>query len=159
MFGLFSGNSKSQLKDFKFDSYHLKATIDLKRAEPDILKVSNILLNEPSNLAKRLRADAADFLVEWMMATDDYMFGYRGKYNALIEEREDLGTISCAAQIKYCLEHNVEYSSEPEAEYEIMKTFAQYVANPNNKIKPNKEIKNMIAALESNTLKEFVANY
>jgi hypothetical protein len=159
MFGLFSGNSKSELKHFKFDSYHLKATIDLKRAEPDVLKVSNILLNEPSNLAKRLRADAADFLIEWMMATDDYMFGYRGKYNALIEEREDLGTISCAAQIKYCLEHKVEYSSEPEAEYQIMKLFAQYVANPNNNIKPNKEIKKMIAALESDTLKAFVADY
>lgn len=158
-FSIFSTSSQTKLDKYDLEHYSLKSNKELNNAEKKVLEISNILLDEPANQSKEKRIAAMDYLLEWMVNTENYFFGFRGKYSKLIDEREDLGILSCAAQIKYCLENNVPNSRYGDAEYQIIKIFMEYIANKNNKVKKNREIKKLIKELNKGNLKKYLESY
>ena len=147
--------TSSKLKKYNFDNYDLETQESLAKAEQDILAVSNILLEEPINKSKDLRFDAGAFLSDWMYNTDEYMFG-TGNLKNLFEGKVEFAIISLAAQCKYCLENDVQFSSESNARLSIWKMMASYFENPQNKVKLTENLKNLIKAKNDNKLFEFL---
>ena len=146
----------SPLKKYNFESYHLDSQESINNAKQDILSIANLLLEESIESNKKLRFEAGYLLSGWMSKNDDYSFG-SGNLKKLFDDKVELAIVSMSAQIKYCLENEVNSSYDPKSRFEIWKMITVYIENPKNKVKLTTKLKQLIQAKNDGKLAGFLA--
>jgi len=121
----------------------LKSTQDYHEFAEQVLDCSHYILMTPYSKKDKDRTAATKFIVRWMKGSPSLDFEVSETIKVLTEEKEELIGIYISCYAKQLLEDDENSLSKTELESEALKLFASYCNNPNNKIKPTKELKKL----------------
>lgn len=129
-------------QDFnKIENTQFLAIEDYKKAEPDVSKAANFLYSTPNKPETRNRAIALTFIIKWMEGTDAYTFNIDEDALNVTKGSKDLLGMYFAGLSKVVLDHQGIKLSDKEMHEKTAEILAQYCADKNNKLKPNKALK------------------
>lgn len=127
----------------QYRSMRLEKRADYLNAEPTIIRVTEYLLNTAINKDEQTRLDAAQFLLKWMEGTPDHTYSFHSRISQITKNNIDLMGVYLAAMVKYSLEYKEEATDLKVLQLNTLKTLLTYVANADNGVKSNAELKKL----------------
>ncbi|MES2829497.1 MAG: hypothetical protein V4687_15155 [Bacteroidota bacterium] len=140
----------------QFRLVKLKKTADYALAEPKIKNISEYLLNTPIKKDEMNRLDATQFLLKWMEGTPDHTYSFHSRISQITKDNIDLMGVYLAAMVKFSLEYKDESADLKVLQLNTLKTLLTYVANPENGVKSNTELKKMKELASKGLLEKYI---
>lgn len=138
----FHAQDFNKLKDLK-----LVKLEDYKKAEPEILKLTNFLYNTPVKPETDNRTLAMAYIIQWMTGTD-YTFNIGERDVKLTKGTPDLLAMYMAALTKVAISNPDKKLSDDELYDAASKVLAEYCSKKENKLKPSKTLKKIIKKMK-----------
>lgn len=120
------------------------------------LETANYILSVPPNNDDMMLVKARQYLIMWMTGSPDYTFSVGTSFVQVSETSKELGAVYLAAMVKCHMDNEEQKDKEQEMTLCAVKRVIAYTANVNNKIKPKKNLKKMIAANKNGELEVYI---
>jgi hypothetical protein len=153
---LLSANVSYAQNFSNLDTIQLQEKSDYSKNDSVALACANFLLNTPVDVNDANRNNSARFLIRWMSGTPDYTFNIDESVGKVTQSNSMLLGIFLASATKYMLENKEQSKDANAVKFNSFLIYAQYCENPSNKLEQTKEIKKLIKAKDSNTLREYL---
>lgn len=129
-----------------------------KEYEPLVLECANYILesNYQMNSSNQVNLNAFIFIVNWMTGTPDYSFTIDSKITKICKNQSLLSSVYMAACVKYSIENKQDAKNSQAISYNGYLTFIKYCENLDNGVIIKGEMKKLIDAKNSNTLKKYL---
>lgn len=149
--------NKTFAQDYSdLEKISLKDRTECADNEKLVLECSNYVLESPLNVIEKdeNRLSAMKFIMRWMEATPDYSFSLDESMGKATSSNPTLLAVLLAAMSQYALENKTDDAND--VKYNSFITFIKYCEDPDNKVKLNEDLKELIKARDENNLKEFL---
>ena len=128
----------SHLKEIK-----LQSSEDYSEFAEQVLDCSYYLLMTPYSKRDADRVAATNFITRWLKGSPTAGFTVSETIKTVTEEKEALIGLYISCYAKQLLEDDENVLSSSELEEKALHSLVNYCNNPNNKIKPTKELKKL----------------
>lgn len=112
--------------------------------EDKVLACVNYLFENPADQDKLSRVIGIQYILKWMEGTPNYTFSIGEEVMKLSNGNKDIFGLHLVAMTKVALENKESNLSEEELATKAKNLVIDYCSNPQNKMKPSKEIKKII---------------
>jgi hypothetical protein len=121
-----------------------------------VTQCSDYILKSPINLVEKddNRIKAVKFILRWMEATPDYSFSLDETMDKATSSNPSLLGVLLASMAKYAIENK--NNDMDDIKYNSFITFIKYLEEPNNKVKLDDDLKDLIKAKHENNLREYL---
>jgi len=134
----------------------LSTSENCKRAETKVIECCEYLFSVPCE-ENLMSLNAILFLIDWMGATPDYLFGHNMNFYKVIKSKELVAGRYYAAMVMTAIQENMD-NNDDNFQLNAISKFLEYCENPGSKIKINKKLKKFIEAKKNNSLKEIITS-
>ena len=128
---------------YPYQDIKLEKPTDYSETEPLALSAAKFLLSAPFLELDVSRANALQFLSNWMMGTRVYQFYMQGKVAAISDDRNVL-SLYIAAMVKYTLENKKEAVNPMTVEHNASKIVIAYCDDQKNNFKLKKKYRKLL---------------
>jgi hypothetical protein len=134
------------------DSVSLNTPEEIKKAEPCVIIAADYVLSKPLHDNSNMYNIYRQLIITWMGSTSDYSFSLNSNILALTKEEHNelLFGVYAACLAKSALQNKTNFVEE------AVKLFADYVANPDNKVQQTANIKKLITSKKENKLEKYL---
>ena len=136
--------------------YSFGAKEDYKKAEEKVLECSHYLTTTPLKKPDPNRLCAVQFLLRWMEGTPDYNFMLDEMAIKLSKTNNDLLGVYVAGMANYAIQHPNEARDTRVLQFQAIDALLDYCKKSDNNAKPDKELRQMMAAKNKGKLKEYL---
>ncbi len=138
------------------DEISMKNKSECAENEGLVLECCDYILKSPVNTIDKdvNRLSALQFIMRWMEATPDYSFALDESMAKVANANPTLLGVMLSCMSKYALENKTDNVND--VKYNSFLLFIGYLENPDNKVKLNKDLKELIDAKDRNSLKDYL---
>lgn len=137
-------------QDFtKIEKNRFENPEDYKKAEPEILKLTNFLLNTPTYPLNSDRGQASIYVLQWLSGSN-FTFDIDDRVIKLTKGSGELFAMYMISKTKVLLSNPNKKLSEKKIYKMTSKILATYCANEKNNLKPSKALKKIIKKMKKN---------
>ncbi|TLX73912.1 hypothetical protein E9993_13975 [Labilibacter sediminis] len=129
----------SHLKDVK-----LQSAKDYTEYTEQIFDCSDYILLTPYDKKDKERTTAINFVTRWLEGSPEYSFFISDNIKVITEERDDLLGLYTTCYAKIIVENEGAITNHEKIENLAINSLLEYCGNQINKVKPTKEMKNLI---------------
>lgn len=144
-------NAQDQFADLPFETKS-----SFKQGEPEILKMTNYILENPGNDSDAKRLTALRNIIKWMSGTPDYMFSLDESLSAVMKKNDAVVGLYMTALAKTALEKPEISKDQNQMKLNAFTLLLNYCENPVNGVKQTKELKKAIEAKNSGQLNAYL---
>jgi hypothetical protein len=138
-----------QYDQFKFDKKE-----DYKLADSAVLQTANFLLSAPIDQNTALRLSAGHFVMKWMEGTPEYTFTLDQNAIKYLSDNVDLMMLYMTSMAKYALQNKASDINDITLNGVII--LLEYINNPANNVKKDKNLKKLSDANDRGYLESFL---
>jgi hypothetical protein len=138
----------------QFDQYKLNKPGDFKLADSAVLQTANFLLSTPIDQNVNMRLKAGHFVMKWMQGTPDYTFSLEQNAIKYLSDNVDLMLLYMTSMAKYSLEAKSDDAKV--TTINGVKILLNYINNPANDVKKDKNLKKLSDANDKGNLEGFL---
>lgn len=137
----------------ELNEIYIKTSADAVDYAGEALQVAEYILATPPSKTGD-RAQAENFLMQWMKLTPDYHFAFNAKY-MILENNPELQPVYMASMVRYQVSNKQQKVSDDEL-MTVYTDLAEYTLEPKNKITAKGKLIQLVEAYQKGTIKQFL---
>lgn len=137
----------------ELNEIYMKTSADAVDYAGEALQVAEYILATPPSKTGD-RAQAENFLMQWMKLTPDYHFAFNAKY-MILENNPELQPVYMASMVRYQVSNKQQKVSDEEL-MTVYTDLAEYTLEPKNKIIAKGKLIQLVEAYQKGTVKQFL---
>lgn len=137
----------------ELNEIYMKTSADAVDYAGEALQVAEYILATPPSKTGD-RAQAENFLMQWMKLTPDYHFAFNAKY-MILENNPELQPVYMASMVRYQVSNKQQKVSDDEL-MTVYTDLAEYTLEPKNKITAKGKLIQLVEAYRKGTIKQFL---